>query len=96
MKARLLPSYLAVVPSAGKRFRRPRKPVPVPPLTRDGEAVAGMIRQAERIEAIVRRLHEAVFQQDEIVARALADRAEIEARFTAGMARGLREGTLCA
>lgn len=57
MSARPLPSYPAVVPPAGKRFRRPQKAAPVTPLARDGEAVAGMIRQAERVEAIVRRLH---------------------------------------
>ncbi|MCJ2056325.1 hypothetical protein MKL09_07155 [Methylobacterium sp. J-048] len=58
--------------------------------------MTGMIRQAERVQAIVQRLHQAIFSEDEIVARALADRAEIEARFAAAMARGLREGTLCA
>ena len=81
---------------AGKRFRRPRKAPPVQPLARNGEAVAVMIRQAERVEAIVRRLHQAIFSEDEIVVRALADRAEIETRLAAAMARGLREGTLCA
>lgn len=91
--SRPLPVYLAVVPPAGKRFRRPRKPVAVPPLARDGEAIADMIRQTERVEVIVRRLHQAIYSGDEIVAQALADRAEIEARFAAAMANGLREGT---
>jgi hypothetical protein len=68
----------------------------VPSLARDSEALASMIRQTERVEAIVRRLHQAIFSDDEIVARALADRAEIETRFAAAMARGLKEGTLCA
>ena len=94
--SRSLPSYLAVVPPAGKRFRRPRKPVSAPPLARNGEDVAGVIRQAERVEQIVKRLQQAIYQHDEIVARALIDRAEIEARFAAILARGLREGTLCA
>lgn len=93
---RPLPSYLAVVPPPGKRFRRPRKPKPVPPLARNGEDVAGMIRQAERVEAILKRLHQAIYQNDEIVAQALIDRAEIEARYAAALARRLREGTLCA
>jgi hypothetical protein len=91
---RSLPAYLAVVPPDGKRFRRPRKSVPVAPLARDGEAVAGMIQQAERVEAIVRRLHQAIVAEDEIVVRALMDRAEIEARYAAGLAHGLRKGTL--
>jgi hypothetical protein len=92
---RPLPSYLAVMPSAGKRFRRPRKPAQVAPLPRDGEAVAGMIRQAERVQAIVERLHKAIYADDTLVVRALSDRLEIESRFAASLARGLREGTLC-
>jgi hypothetical protein len=80
----------------GKRFRRPKKATPVSLLTRNGEDVAGMIRQAERVEQIVKRLQQAIYQHDEIVARALIDRAEIEARYGAMLARGLRDGTLCA
>ncbi|MGH1590777.1 hypothetical protein ACRBEV_23495 [Methylobacterium phyllosphaerae] len=55
-----------------------------------------MIRQAERVEQMVKRLQVAIYQHDEIVARALIDRTEIEARFAAMLARGLREGSLCA
>ena len=94
--SRPLPPYLAVVPPAGKRFRRPRKPVAVPPLARNGEDVALMIRQAERVQAIVRRLQIAILEDDGIAARALIDRADIEASYAAGVARALREGTLCA
>ena len=93
---RPLPSYLTVVPPAGKRFRRPRKPLLVPPLARNGEAVTGMIKQAERVQAIVERLHKAIYADDTLVVRALSDRLEIESRFAASLARGLREGTLCA
>ena len=93
---RPIPAYLALVPPAGKRFRRPRRSVVPTSLTRSGDEVGRIVRQAERLEAIVRRLHQAVFQDDEIAARALASTAEIEVRYAAMLARSMRDGTSCA
>ena len=50
----------------------------------------------EQEQAIVDRLRSAVWANDEIVVKALLDRIGVEARYAAGVARGLREGTRCA
>ncbi|MCJ2112370.1 hypothetical protein MKK64_14370 [Methylobacterium sp. E-025] len=77
MKA--LPSYLAVVPSGGKRFKRPKRQVPksVPTAMAIGEAQM-MLRQAEYADTVLRTLVAEAMRGDPVVTMALARHASVE------------------
>lgn len=82
--ARRIPPYLSVVPPVGKRFRKPKavKPSPAP-----DPRFADIARNAEFVLEVIERLARAIREKDDLAALALADRASIEARYAAGLAR---------
>ncbi|MCJ2111896.1 hypothetical protein MKK64_11880 [Methylobacterium sp. E-025] len=77
MKA--LPSYLAVVPPVGKRFKRPKRqaPKPVPTAVAISEAQM-MLRQAEYADTVLRTLVAEAMRGDPVVTMALARHASVE------------------
>ena len=86
---RPLPSYLAVVPPPGKRFKRPKAPSQPFPIT--AEELAPLKTQADYADRVIASLVTAARGDDPITTFALARPASIEVTALACMARNLAE-----
>ena len=73
---RPLPSYLAVVPPPGKRFKRPKPAAKPLPITED--EAASLTRQSDYVEKIIDALMTAASSDNPITTLALARSVSLE------------------